>query len=150
MNPSLLLSIISGEASAAARRARRSAIEYVIAAVAAIIGFAFLLVALYIYAAQYYGELQVALVFGAVFLALAVLMLIYHRLSARARARRARHRLSNEAIGMALPLALAFLPSLMSKRGALLGLALPVVSALAYVIYRENSGAGGDDDDFAD
>lgn len=145
MIPNFLLSIITGEASAAAQRARRSAVEYLIAAATAVIGFCFLLLALYIYAARSYGELTVAIAFGAGFLALAVVVLVYHRVSARARARRARQRMSNEAIAIAAPLALAVLPSLLNKRGALLGVALPVLSAIAYSIYREN--AGTDDDD---
>jgi hypothetical protein len=146
MNPNLILSIITGEASAAARRARRSAVEYIVAAAAALVGFGFLLLALYIYAARFYGELAVAIAFGATFLAVAVALLVYHRVSARARARRARERLSNEAITLAATLGIAALPSLLSKKGMLAGIALPVLSALAYTIYRENSGAGEDDD----
>lgn len=147
MNPNLILSIITGEASAAAKRARRSAVEYLVAGAAALIGFVFLLLAAYIYAARFYGELTAAIAFGAVFLVAAVGLLIYHRISARARARRARERLSNEAITLAATLGIAALPSLLSKKGVLAGIALPVLSAFAYSIYRENAGSTEDDDD---
>jgi predicted membrane channel-forming protein YqfA (hemolysin III family) len=147
MNPSLILSIISGEASAAARRARRSAVEYIIAAAAALIGFVFLLLAAFVYASRFYGELTVAVAFAAGFLALAVVLLIYHRISARARARRARERMSNEAIALAVPIGLALLPALLTKRGAMAGLVASALAAVGYAIYRENAGSGDGDDD---
>ncbi|MBO6717357.1 MAG: hypothetical protein JJ913_05305 [Rhizobiaceae bacterium] len=146
MTPNLILSILSGEAGAVARRARKSAIEYLVAGAAAAVGFGFLLLAAYIYAARFYGELAVAIAFGAIFLALAVALLIYHRIMARARARRARERMSGEAMTLAATVAVAALPSLLSKKGALAGIAIPVVSAIAYAIYRENKGGDGDDD----
>jgi hypothetical protein len=139
-----ILSIISGEASAAAKRARLSAIEYLIAAAAALIGFGFLLLAAYIYAARHYGELAVAIGFGAFFLAAAVALLIYHRMMARARARRTRARMSRDAIALAGPIAAALLPVLMTKRGAMAGAIVSALAAVGYAIYREN--AGGEDD----
>lgn len=142
----LLFSLFTGEASAAARRARRSAIEYAIVAVAALLGFGFLLLAGYIYAARHYGELEAALGFGGGFLALSAAVLIIHRVTARARARRARERASREALAVAGALALTTLPSLLSKRGIVAGMAIPLVSAIAYAIYRENSGEDDDSD----
>jgi predicted membrane channel-forming protein YqfA (hemolysin III family) len=147
MNPSLILSIISGEASAAARRARRSAVEYIIAAAAALIGFVFLMLAAYVYASRFYDELTVAIAFAAGFLGLAVLLLIYHRISARARARRARERMSNEAIALAVPIGLALLPTLLTKRGAKAGLVASALAAVGYAIYRENVGTDDENDD---
>ncbi len=150
MNPNLILSVISGEASAAARRARRNAVEYIVAGAAALVGFGFLLVAAYIYLARLYGELEVAIGFGAFFLALSVALFVYHRISARARSRRARERMSREAMTLAGSVALATLPSLLSKRGAIAGLGLPLLSAIAYAIYRENKGSDNGDDGSAD
>lgn len=149
MYPGVILSIISGEASAAAKRARLSALEYLIAGIAALVGFAFLLLAAYIYLAGIYGGLATAIGFGAAFLAAAVLLLIYHRVSARRRARRARERMSRDAVALAGPIALAVLPALLSKRSAVAGMALSAVAALGYAIYRENKGHDGNhEDDF--
>ena len=147
MNLNLILSLLTGEASAVARRARRSAVEYIIAGAAAAVGFGFLALAAYIYAARLYGELEAAIGFGAFFLAVSVALLIYHRVSARARARRARENMSREAMTVAGTLALTALPSLLSKRGVVAGMAIPVLSAIAYAIYRENAGAGDDEGD---
>lgn len=144
MGLKLLLSLITGEASAAARRARRSAVEYAIVGIAALLGFGFLLLAGYIFAARRYGAPEAALGFGGGFLVLAVAVLIIHRVTARARARRARERASREALTVAGALALTAIPSLLSKRGLVAGMAIPLVSAIAYAIYRENS---SDDDD---
>lgn len=144
---SLILSIISGEASAAARRARRSAVEYLVAGAAALIGFIFLLLAAYIYASRFYGELTVAVAFAAGFLALAIVVLVYHRISARARARRARERMSNDAIALAVPIGLAVLPALLTKRGAAVGVITSALAAVGYAIYRENAGSDGDGND---
>lgn len=146
MGLKLLLSLITGEASAAAKRARRSAVEYAIMAIAALLGIGFLLLAGYIVAARRYGELEAALGFGGGFLVLALAALIIHRMSARARARRAREKISRDAMAVAGALALTALPSLLSKRGIVAGMAIPLVSAIAYAIYRENSGEDDDDD----
>lgn len=146
MGLKLLLSLITGEASAVAKRARRSVVEYAIVAVAALLGFGFLLLAGYIYAARRYGELEAALGFGGGFLVVAIAVLIIHRVAARARARRARERASREALAIAGALALTTLPSLLSKRGLVAGMAIPLVSAIAYAIYRENSGEDDDGD----
>ena len=141
MIPNLLLSIISGEASAAAQRARRSVVAYLVVSVASLVAFGFLLLALYLYAARHHDPLIVAIAFGGGFLGLAVAVLIYHRISARMRARRARQRMTNEALALGIPLALTLLPALLTRRGAALGLTVPVVSAIAYLIYRENAGS---------
>jgi hypothetical protein len=147
MNPNIIFSLITGEASAVAARARRSAIEYVIAGIAALVGFAFLLVAGYIYLARLYGDLEVAIGFAAGFLGIAVLLLVYHRISARARARKAKDQRSGELMALASTVAIAALPSLLSKKGAVAGIALPIISAIAYSIYRENKGDGDDEGD---
>ncbi|MEX0954124.1 MAG: hypothetical protein WDZ83_02800 [Rhizobiaceae bacterium] len=141
----LILSIISGEASAAARRARRSAVEYIIAAAAALIGFVFLLLAAYIYASRVYDGLTAAVAFAAGFLVLAIVLFVYHRISARARARRARARMSSEAIALAVPIGLAMLPALLTKRGATAGLVASALAAVGYAIYRENAGSDRDE-----
>lgn len=141
MGSTFLLSLLTGEAAAAAKRARRSAIEYLLAGIAAAIGFAFLLVAGYVYLADRYGALQTAMGGAGLFLAIAVLLLIYHRISARARSQRARERRTGEIATVSATVALAVLPTLLARRGGIISLALPALAALGYAIYRENAGA---------
>ncbi len=141
MDLSFLISLITGEAADAAQRARRSAIDYLLAATAAIIGFVFLLIAAYVFFAEYlnYGALPTALGFGAVFLAIAVILLVYHRSVARARARRARERRSSDMKVAMSGAVIAALPSLLGRRGGLTGILLPALAAFAFAIYRENT-----------
>ncbi len=141
----LLISLLSGEAMAVVGRARKSMVEYAIAAVAALIGFIFLLVAGFIYVADRYGELYAALYLGGGFLLLAVLVLIYHKLMTRLRIRRARRRMNAEAVSVAATLGVAALPLLLTRKGMMAGVALPAIAAAAYAIYRENSGDKGGD-----
>lgn len=147
MIPAFLISIVTGEAAEAAQRARRSAIEYLLAAIFATCGLGFLLLAGYILAARHYGELASAVAFGAGFLAIAVGLLIYHRIKAKARSRRAKERWNQEAKTVAGAAALAALPALLGRRGGLIGLILPALAAAGYAIYRENSRKGSDDPD---
>ncbi len=139
MDPSFLISIISGEASDVVQRARRSIIEYLLAGIMALCGFWFMLLAGYIFAARHYGDLAAALGIGAAFLVLAVALLLYHRIRARVRARRVRERRAREAKSVANTAMLALLPVLLSRRGGLASMLLPALGAAGYAIYRENS-----------
>lgn len=147
MLPSFIISIITGEAADAAHRARTSAIEYLVAAIFAICGLSFLVLAGYILAARHYGELASAVGFGAGFLAIAVGVLVYHRLKAKARSRRAKARLNQEAKTVAGAAAIAAIPAIIGKRGGVLGLVLPALAAAGYAIYRENMRKGPDGQD---
>jgi len=138
MLASLLASLASGETLQAVRRARRTAIAYLSAGVAGIIGVGFLVGALYIFLSERYGNLETAIGFGVGFIVLALLILLVHRLTAASRARRAAERRKSDLAAMGIATAIAALPTLARSRvglGALLGPALAVV---AYAIYREN------------
>lgn len=133
-----------------AQRARRSAIVYLLASVAGLCGLIFLLVAAFIYMAVNlrYGALTTALSFGGVFLALAVLVLLTHRFSATARARRVKYRREHDMKAALSGAAIAALPTLLAKRGSIGGLVLPALAAaFAFAIYRENSRRHDRDDD---
>ena len=146
MGSTFLLSILTGEAAAAARRARRSAIEYLLAGIAAAVGFTFLLVAAFVWLSRHYGMLETAMAGAGLFLGIAVLLLIYHRISAQMRSRRARERRTGEIATISATVALAVLPSLLARRGGLVSLALPALAAVGYAIYRENAAKRPDDD----
>jgi uncharacterized membrane protein len=151
MDLSFLISLLTGEAADAAARARRSALEYLLAAIAAVCGFVFLLIAAFAYVADHlrYGPLKTSLAFAAVFLAFAVALLIYHRVRATARSRRARERRKTDMTAVVSGAVIAALPSLLAKRGGMTGLILPAAAAVAFAIFRENSRASRDklDDD---
>jgi hypothetical protein len=146
MDLSFLISLLTGEAADAAARARRSALEYLFAAIAAVCGFVFLLIAAFAYVADHlrYGALKTSLAFAAVFLAFAVALLVYHRLRATARSRRARERRQTDMKAALSGAVIAALPSLLSRRGGITGVILPAVAAFAFAIYRENTRSSRD------
>lgn len=141
MDLSFLISLLTGEAADVAARARRSAVEYLIAAIAALCGFFFLMIAAFAYISDNlrYGPLKTALAFAAFFLALAVVMLVYHRIRAKARARRSRDKRQADMKAALSGALIAALPSMLSRRGGIGGVILPAVAAFAFAIYRENT-----------
>jgi amino acid transporter len=134
---SLIASIASGELADAVRRVRSAAVAYVLAAVAAICGVAFLVGAAFSAAAQAYGTVNAALGFGAGFLVLALLILLIHRIGARRQKKEAERRRSQEMRTVAEVAALIVIPALIA-RGGVGGLAAPLLALLGYGIYREN------------
>ena len=135
---SLLSGFASGETVAAIRRARTAAIIYAIAALAAFCGLGFLVGAAYIWAAARYGSFAAALGFGVGFLVIAGLVLLVHRLTSGARARRESRRRSADMKALGITAALAVLPTLLKGKGGLGVLLGPAVALAAYAIYREN------------
>jgi undecaprenyl pyrophosphate phosphatase UppP len=142
MLASLIAAIVSGETLDAAKRARAAAIAYLLCAVLAICGVGFLVGAGYIWTAERYGSLRAAMCFGAGFLFLAILILLVHKIVARARAREAARRRSSELTAVGVTAALAALPMVLRSKVAIIG---PLVALAAYAIYRENRGTDGDD-----
>lgn len=135
---SLLSGFASGETVAAIRRARTAAIVYAIVALAALCGLGFLVGAAYIWAAARYGSFAAALGFGVGFLVIAGLVLLVHRLTSGARARREARRRSADMKALGITAALAVLPTLLKGKGGLGVLLGPAVALAAYAIYREN------------
>lgn len=146
MLASLIASLASGETAVAIRRARRAAIVYLLAGVAGLCGAGFLLGALYIWLSDRYGRLETALGFGVGFIVLALLILLFHRLTAGSRARRAAERRRSDLTAMGVAAALAALPGLMRGRAGVGALLAPALAVAAYAIYRENSRPRPDSD----
>lgn len=138
MLASLIASFASGETLLALRRARRAAIAYALAGVALLCGAGFLVAAFYIWTVRRYGAIEAALGFGLGFLILGAIVLIVHRITTGARARRAAKRRSSDMTTIAVASALAVLPTILRGKAGLGTLAAPAVAALAYAIYREN------------
>nr|WP_280823804.1 hypothetical protein [Mesorhizobium soli] len=118
----------------AARRARQTAIAYLLAAAAALCGVGFLIGAGYIWTARRYGALEASLGFGIGFLVLAGLILIIYRLVLDRRREREIRQRNKEMTNLAIAAGLNAVPSLLSSKAGL-GAAL---AAVAYAIYREN------------
>jgi undecaprenyl pyrophosphate phosphatase UppP len=150
MLASLLASLASGETLQAIRRARRTAIVYLLAGVAGLIGVGFLIGALYIFLSDRYGRLETAVGFGVGFIVLALLILFVHRLTAASRARRVAERRKSDLTAMGIAAALAALPALTRSRAGLGALLAPALAVVAYAIYRENSKPDPGPDDPSD
>jgi hypothetical protein len=138
MLASLIASFASGETALAIRRARRTAIAYLLAGVAALCGIGFLIGALYIWASERYGPIEAAVGIGAIFLLLSGLVLIIHTTTARVQARRVKERRASDLTTVAVASALAVLPTLLRGKAGLGTVIAPVVALTAYAIYREN------------
>ena len=145
MLATLLGTIASTQTAALAKRARQAAIAYALAALAALCGVGFLIGAFYIWAAERYGALETAIGIGVGSLILAGIILLIHRIISGMRARRmaAQRKLDLTAAGVAT--AIAILPGLLRGKSGIGILLAPALAALAYTVYRENSGSDGSD-----
>lgn len=139
MLPTLITSLISGEAADALARARRAAVVYALAGLLVLAGVGFLLGAGYIVAARRFGSLEAALGFAGAFILLAIILVISLRIWTKTRARRVAERRKREVTGIATAAALALLPALITRKGVVSGLAVPLAAAIAYAIWRENA-----------
>jgi undecaprenyl pyrophosphate phosphatase UppP len=139
MLASLIASLASGETVVAIRRARRTAIVYLLAGMAGLCGVGFLIGALYIWLSERYGRLETAIGFGVGFIVLAALILLVHRLTAGSRARQAAERRKSDLTAVGVAAALAALPGLTRSRAGLGALIVPALAVIGYAIYRENS-----------
>ncbi|RWL96287.1 MAG: phage holin family protein [Mesorhizobium sp.] len=136
---SLMSALASGEAMAALQRARITAIIYGLAAIFALCGVGFLIGAAYIWLAARYGPLATSLGFGIGFLVLAGLIIVIHKLTASARAKRRARRRQADMTAVGVTAALALLPALARSKGGLAAIAAPALAVVAYAIYRENT-----------
>ena len=142
MFASLLAGLVSGETIDAARRARRAAITYAICLSLAGFGLLFFIGALYLWAARHLGPIEASLIFGAVFLGLALIVLVIHKLTASSKMRRAAEQRKSDFTKVGIATAIAVLPGLLRSKAGLGVLMVPAVALLAYVIYRENTTPG--------
>jgi len=148
MLATLIQSIAAGETSRAAKRVRRAAIDYLIAAICLGIGIGFLIAAAFIFVAERYGPLYTSLGFGFIFIALAGAALISHRLISSMQAkRRAEEARAAQLTTLAGAAAFAILPTLLKGRGGLVQLLTPVLAMAAYAIYKENGERAREDED---
>lgn len=138
MLASLLAGLASGETVAALRRARRAAIVYAIAGVAALVGVGFFLGALYIWLAGKYGSLHAALILGAAFVFIAIVVLLIDRLTAHSRARKVAQQRKSDLAAVGVAASLAVLPGLLRRPLGLGAILFPAAAVIAYAIYREN------------
>ena len=130
--------------------ARRGAIAYLQAGVAAVCGLGFFIGAVYHWASLRYGAIEAALGIGLIFLLLSGLVLIIHTTTARIQARRAKERRASDLTTVAVASALAVLPTLLRGKTGLGTVIAPLVALTAYAIYRENRAKTPKKPDLAD
>lgn len=139
MLASLLAGLATGETVAALRGARRAAIAYGVAGLAAFFGVIFLLVAGTIWAARRYGAIEATLGIGIAFLVLALVVVVVHKLTSRVRAKAARRQRNRDFTKAAVAAGLAVAPTLLRGKAGTALLLAPAIAAVAYAIYRENA-----------
>lgn len=142
MLASLIASMATGEIMDAIRRARSAAVAYLLAGVAVLIGVGFLIAAAFSWIASIYGTVYTALGFGGVFILLAIIVIVAHRMSERSQKRLAQQRRAHDMKAMAQTAAMIIVPAIIA-RGGVGGLAAPLIALLGYGIYRENRPRGG-------
>jgi predicted membrane channel-forming protein YqfA (hemolysin III family) len=133
MLASLIAAFVSGEAMDMVRRAKWTAIAYLLAAILCLCGLGFLIAAAYIVAAGRFGSVEAAIGFGIAFLVLAACVLAIRAIVASARRRRTRRTADLATIAGAA--AVSALPLLLRSKAGIVG---ALVALAAYAIYREN------------
>ena len=146
MLASLLAGLVSSRTASVVQRARRAAVAYVLAGLAAFCGTIFLVVGLFIWASERYGDLESALGIGVGFLFIAGMILIIHRIASGIRASREARRRKSDMTAAGVATAIALLPTLLRGKGGLGLLLGPAAALLAYAIYRENAGPNDGDE----
>lgn len=141
----LVAALAAGEARDVARRLRIASVLYVLAAVLAVFGGVFLVLAAYIAAAERWGAIAAAAGFGVGFLVLALIVVAALKVWTGMRRRRARRRRAADVGALAGSAALAAVPSLVARSG-LGSLIVPLALIAGYAIYRENAGSGDRDE----
>jgi zinc transporter ZupT len=135
----LVAALASLDPSRTKRRFRRALIYYAFAGIALLLGFGFLLVAAFIWAAARWGAFEAALGFGFGFLALAAIIMMVHRVVVARRARRrAEQEKAEQFRSIATAAAVAAVPALVRKAGIVGTLALPLAALAAFAIWQEN------------
>lgn len=138
MFPTLLASVVSGEALIALRRLRVALMIYALAGLLLLAGVGFLIGAGFVATAARHGSFYAALYFGAGFIALAIITVIVFKIVSAIKVRSARRRQSTEAKALMTAGALTALPALLSaKRGSLGLLAVPLAAVAGYMMFRE-------------
>lgn len=140
MLASLAAAFASGETALAVRRFRRAVVAYVLAALFAMVGAGFLLGAAYLSVVPRYGPLQTSLIFGGGFVLAAILVLLIHRVTRSVRRGGFGRQRKTDMTAIGVAAVAAAIPSLLRRRGSMLGLVIaPVLGAAAYAIYKENT-----------
>ncbi len=139
MLATLIASVLSGEASEAVARSRRALVAYALAGLLALVGVGFLIGAGHFALARRVGSFEASLWFGGGAIALALLVVIAHRIAANIRARRIAKRRRTEITAVASAAAVAAVPALLASKGRGLALLAPALAAVAYAVWRENN-----------
>lgn len=140
MFASIIASIAAGETATIIGRVKRAAIVYVLVALMVLLALIFGLLALYVWIAQHYGAMPAAIGFAVAFIVIAALLLIIHKATSRAAAKRAARERAVDLKAIAATAAVAGLPAILSRKGSGMALLVPVLGVVGYLIYKENAG----------
>ena len=140
----LIAGFASGETMVALRNAKRAAVVYLFAAIAAACGVGFLVAAAYIWTAAWLGSIQAAVGFGVFFILVALLIVLAHRFRARSRARILAQKRASDVKALGIATAVAALPSLLKGKAGIGMLAVPVLALGAYAFYLRSRKADPD------
>jgi len=133
---SLIAGLASGELFVAIRRLRGTALTYALAALFVLLGIVYLLIAGTVWGARRYGLIETTLVIGVMFLAVAILILLYHRVTASARAQLERRRRKRDVTRAAIAASVAAMPTLAKGKTGLGLMLVPAAFGIAYAVYR--------------
>lgn len=135
----LIAGLATGEVMNSLQRLKKALVSYSIAGICLLVGLIFLIISGTIWLARRFGAIETTAVIGGAFVILAILVLVVHRLSSRARIKVSKRRRGNDLRKAAIATGIAVLPTLLSGRAGRAMLLAPAVGALAYALYRENS-----------
>lgn len=138
----LIATILSDEASAAAGRAKRTAVLYLLAGILAVTALGFFVGAGYVATQRRLGSLEASLAFGGGFLLLAIVLLVVQRIAAAAAKRRAAERRRKEMREFTIAATSAILGS---RGGVFSALGASALAGIVLSIMRESRGRDRDD-----
>jgi len=138
---SLIASLAAGETANMVGRAKRAAIAYGAAALFILFGVFFALIAAYVWAAGRWGAITAALIFAGIFVALAIVTVVFQNVTAKAQARRIARKRAVDTKALAATAAVAALPALLANPRSAAALTVPGLGVIGYLIFKENTGS---------
>ncbi len=138
----LIASFATGEIMNSLQRLKKALVAYTVSALCFAVAIIFLMIAGTIWLARRFGAIEATLGVGVAFLAIGIVVLVVHRLTSGVKAKAVNTRRNDDLRKAAIATGIAVLPTLLRGRAGKAALLAPAVGALAYALYRENSGRG--------
>lgn len=136
----LIASVATGEVKTVLDRVKRTVLAFTISGLCFLIAIIFLMIAGTLWLAHRLGPIEATLSVGIGFLVVGIVVLILHRLTSSTKSKVAKRRRDDDLRKAAIATGIAILPTLLRGRTGRAALLAPAAGAVAYVLYRENSG----------